>query len=263
MLYLLQSFINQQISSMILPGIVSEIRGKLGDKIYSRNSFGQYVRDNAPVMQVDTSMQLPWRQALADGVAAWQQLPDSIKSIYQFRASVNKYKNSLNVPRSISGYNFYLRQYMLKYKAGVLPDNTLPTLNSGSRFRLESIDLQLNDILLNIDHMKNNSIGSQYSYFSIMASGPLSVKINYPAKQHMRHLGSFRFSGSSQVLSVLFLYESIFGPWSGGGQSKVFFGLQSFNYGSNYKSPYFYLSGINPNVAPPSGFPYVFPFNLS
>lgn len=248
---------------MILPGIVSEIRGKLGSNIYSRNRYGQYVRNNSAVLQVDTANQLPWREALANGVSEWQSLPDSIKRIYQYRASIHYMKNSLNVSRTISGYNYFLRQYMLKYKAGVLPDGTLPTIATSSRYTLESLSLSTGNAELTILHTNNTSIGSQYSYFSIMASEPLSVNINYPAKQYMRHIGTYRFSGSSQTISVLSAYESVFGSWLQGGGKKVFFGLQSFNFGSNSKSPYFYLCGINPNPAPANGFPFVLPFNLS
>jgi len=247
---------------MILPSIISEIRGTLGVKIYSRNSHGQYVRDWAPVMQVDTAKQIPYRLAFKDGVAAWQALPDSIKAIYKFRAEQNKYKNSVNVLRSVSGYNYFMRQYMLKYKAGLLPDNTLPTLNTSSRYLLKSINAGLNSLSAGIDHISNTSIGSQYSYFTLIASNGISVNINFPARQLMRSLGTYSFPGTSSNINILPAWESLYGNWANAGQKKVFVGLQTFNIASNQKSSFYYMSIINPNPEPLMGFPYTFPFTL-
>lgn len=248
---------------MIFPGIVNEIRGTLGVKIYSKNTFGPYVRDWAPVMQVDTSLQLPLRQALSDAVSAWRLLPDPIKQIYAYRAELNKYKNSLGVLRSVSGYNFFIRHYMLKYKAGLLPDNTLPTLNSSSRFVLSSLELTENDIRVTVDHKNNNSIGSQYSYFTLVASPGLSTLINFPARQFMRVLNTYSFPDLTSNFSIRSAWENLYGNWQDSGQLKIFVGIQTFNIGQNSKSNYLYLSGINPNPIQAVGFPYVFDFNLS
>lgn len=89
---------------------MSDIRGKVGTEIYSRNKGGAYVKTFTSPVQPNTTLQTTARSNFASAVAAWQAL--SVEERFQWNRLASQYNNSRDsfLKGNPSGYNLFVRR---------------------------------------------------------------------------------------------------------------------------------------------------------
>jgi len=106
--------------------IVADIRGKVGDEIYSRNKGGAYVKNFTSPVQPNTTPQMDRKSQWALTVAAWQTLTDVV------RGEWNAYANQLTVAshmgdtRKRNGFQLFMERFTYVRTSGL---TTFPTLD--------------------------------------------------------------------------------------------------------------------------------------
>lgn len=91
--------------------IVADIRGKVGDEIYSRNRGGAYVKAFTSPVQPETALQVTNETLTADAVAAWQALTDAERMKWGVLAEERDF--GVFEKRKRSGYNEFVSRYRL------------------------------------------------------------------------------------------------------------------------------------------------------
>lgn len=104
-------------ASVRLGSIVADIRGLVGDEIYSRNRGGIYVRSRPDWVQPDTQDQLDARNSLTLAAQAWSGLLNDTK-----RTSWRRYAKQYLVPdawgnpRALSGFNRFVQHVVMHHR---------------------------------------------------------------------------------------------------------------------------------------------------
>lgn len=87
-----------------------EIRGSLGGKVYSRNRFGQYVRNRAVPVNPQSARQTEIRSIFANLSLRWrQELNQTQRDQWDVYGDNVLVKNKLGLDIKLTGYNHYLR----------------------------------------------------------------------------------------------------------------------------------------------------------
>ena len=88
--------------------IVSDIRGKVGSEIYSRNRGGAYVKAYAAPVQPDTPLQTGQRARITAAVNAWQGLSDHERMLWNNLANDPATQDVIELKGKRSGYNLFV-----------------------------------------------------------------------------------------------------------------------------------------------------------
>ena len=108
--------------------IVSDIRGKVGSEIYSRNRGGAYVKAYAAPVQPGNANQIAAQTNLSDAVAAWAALPESDRIKWDWLADQIKSKGVFEKKNS-GGRSLFLSRYMNIASLGITPSNLSPVID--------------------------------------------------------------------------------------------------------------------------------------
>jgi len=197
--------------------IVSDIRGSVGDEIYSRNKYGAYVKAYAAPVQPDTSLQLARRAQMATAIAAWQALSDSERIAWNAFASGSLIENSVGKTVSRNGFGLFVSRKMVLLIKG-LSDNPSPVSTDITRtWQLDFNALTDGLIQLTVNLSANADNTDLYIYMSPPVSSgimsPNSVRFDF-----IRRINAT--SGLSSNMSSP--YTSRFGSLAGLAGKKVF-----------------------------------------
>jgi hypothetical protein len=136
--------------------VVSELRGKVGDEVYSRNKSGSYVKGFAVPVQPDTASQLTARARMATAVTEWQALSDSQRMDWIVFANGLNSKNSLGTLFTSAGYNKFVSYKLNLLQTGLTKDpNPLPGI-APPTFE---------------------------AFFAVLAEGDIKVTVNTPVRR--------------------------------------------------------------------------------
>ena len=94
--------------------IISEIRGSIGSRTFSKNAYGPYVKKKLVQPVRNTPKQITRRNALKTAVENWQAFSDHERKLWVNWAKDNPVRNSLGKRITLSGYNMYISAYMNK-----------------------------------------------------------------------------------------------------------------------------------------------------
>lgn len=110
-----------RMATIITGSIVAEIRGSVGSETYSRNAYGAYVKTRTSPTNPNTTPQQNARTRMSNAVAAWQSLSMAEQHDYITEARNRTEQNRLGLPRRVTGYTLFLRQYISCVRAGITP----------------------------------------------------------------------------------------------------------------------------------------------
>ena len=100
-----------------LGSIVADIRGKVGDEIYSRGPGGITVRSPGTWTQPDTDDQLAARAVITALSQAWSAtLTNAQRSAWRQYARTHPRPNRWGIPNNTSGYNRFIRINAYEYR---------------------------------------------------------------------------------------------------------------------------------------------------
>lgn len=89
--------------------IVTEIRGKVGDVVFSRNASGPYVRAYVSPVQPGSAGQLTYLDNTNLNVDAWRNLTDLQKSQWNKFSRKHPYQDALGNRRTYTGYQLFCK----------------------------------------------------------------------------------------------------------------------------------------------------------
>lgn len=111
----------------------SAASGSIGSTVYSRNQYGQYVRNRTTPTQPDTSKQTAARTRFAAAITSWQStLTAAERQSWEKYASQTNSFDPLGQPQKLSGMQAYLRYYLTVTTASLTPVTTAPTIYAPS-----------------------------------------------------------------------------------------------------------------------------------
>jgi len=110
--------------------LISEIRGKLDDVVFSRNRSGPYVRTLGGYTDAGSAAQLQIREYMSRGVQFWQRMQPATRKAWQMQAI--RFEQHMNHFRkgTHAGYNYFLHYFMKRCIADGFPFNNI-VKNSG------------------------------------------------------------------------------------------------------------------------------------
>jgi hypothetical protein len=105
--------------------LISEIRGKLGNYVFSRNLGGSYIREIGNYTDAASSEQLAIREFLNKAVQFWQHMNNDCKLAWSAAAqSWNKKVNHF-IQGTHIGYNYFISSFIRKCITEGFPFNNL------------------------------------------------------------------------------------------------------------------------------------------
>jgi len=102
--------------------IVSDIRGKVGSEIYSRNRGGAYVKAYAAPIQPGTSAQMANESNFATAVSAWLSLTDEQRHSWNTFATEQKTKGVFTSNINLTGRSLFISRKMNRLSIGLTND---------------------------------------------------------------------------------------------------------------------------------------------
>ena len=100
--------------------LISEIRGSVGDRTFSKNAYGPYVKQKLIQTNPNTAKQIGRRTQLRMAVESWQAFNDETRMLWSNWAKENPVRNSLGKKVILSGYNMYISAYLNKATVNAL-----------------------------------------------------------------------------------------------------------------------------------------------
>lgn len=124
--------------AIFIPGVaVSQISGRVGGSIFSRNRGGQYIRNGSKPSVVTTQYAQAIKALTANFSAQWRNLTADQQEAWREWATQNPFTNRLGQQRTLSGHQAYVKLNVRLAAAkgneltvppmGVAPEGVLPT----------------------------------------------------------------------------------------------------------------------------------------
>lgn len=89
--------------------LIGPASGKLGDKVFSRNRGGQYIRAYAIPTDPNTAEQQDVRDAMAECKTEWDGLTDSVRQAWRRYSLAFPRMSTIGVPRPVGGFQEFCR----------------------------------------------------------------------------------------------------------------------------------------------------------
>lgn len=216
--------------------LIAEARGKVGDVIFSRNTYGAYVRDYVVPVQPGSSEQVKYQGYYATVIAGWQGLTQTQRAMWIKSAIDWSRKNVFGDGAKLTGFNLYVKLNMNRQKVGlsnftVPPIHTTPSLVRPVALSIIAFGPVMN---LSVDTAPTNG-----NELIIYATPPLSAGINFVETEY--RLFAIKKTGTSFSLAAA--YNTFFGTFPAVGE-KVFLRLATIAVTSGIQSPAKAISAI-------------------
>lgn len=227
--------------------IVADIRGKVGDEIYSRNRGGAYVKEYAVPTNPDTSHQQLRRTFTADAVAAWQALSDDEAQLWINYVNTSPFIANKYPGRKPSAFNVFVSRYIVKE---MIQDSRLPTPNDPAF--TANCEVAFNTLTTSSMTANFNWVqGSEYNAGLLYLSPPVSNgkrSIN-SVSMHWQPWYLDLASGNINTGNFLSLYLTYFGLGSISSGDRIFIGMKNANTsytsgGSSVRGRPFQMVGV-------------------
>jgi len=110
-------------------GGILEMRGKIGGNVYSKNRYGNYVRQGTIPVNPKSSRQQAIRNQLGQIVSAWSQLlTPAQRAAWDVYASNINFTNQLGETITLTGYNHYVRSNVARIGLNLTRVDAGPTV---------------------------------------------------------------------------------------------------------------------------------------
>lgn len=216
--------------------IISEARGKVGDYVFSRNTYGAYVRGYVVPTDPNTSRQQLFRGLFATVAATWKTLTQAQRTSWNERAIDWNRRNIFGNEVKYSGYTLYckLNVRMNLFSQTLLvtpPEFIAPTLVIPQSL---TVDVGTSDMTLTWAPAATSS-----NRIQIQTASPVSAGVNYVSSEY-RNTSQLASGTSTNLWSS---YNMRHGGTPSVGD-KVFARLWSFNTATGIYSPRRAISAI-------------------
>lgn len=159
--------------------IISEIRGSIGSRTFSKNAYGPYVKSKLIQTNPDTPKQQNVRSNFAIAVSRWQNMLDSERRLWMYAAKDFPITDSLGQRKKLSGYNFYLKCAMNRFTYTTDPPQ--PIFDYEPKVHVSSMELIENFDISEIIYTSNSIFDNQALQIYYAADQPLSINFLNPS----------------------------------------------------------------------------------
>ena len=210
--------------AVIIPSaLIAEISGSVGSQCFGRNLGGAYVRAKPIIPPSSTARQIAARANMAAATLAWQTITDAQRAMYVMAAANYQTRFRLGRSNQISGYNLFIRQYLLQKLAGLTPAVSNPAPRMDGIYNMSSVAISFSTFAVTL--IRNGSNAD--TYYALYASNQLSAGLLHPNPHLMVKFKHGQFGAGTSALNVYTDYFAIFGsPISG---TRIAVGVRSFN----------------------------------
>lgn len=98
---------------------ISEIRGSIGENMYSRNHYKPYIKPRKAPRFDGTDAQLQFNDALRTAVAGWQSTSEAVRQNWNNYAEKFTTRPRLGYRSKMNGYNLWVKAVMLMSTIGL------------------------------------------------------------------------------------------------------------------------------------------------
>lgn len=197
--------------------IVSDIRGKVGTEIYSRNKFGSYVKSYAVPVQPGTAFQDTAQDRLATCIASWQSLSDADRLAWNDYAGSVSFSNGVGLPSKLSGYNLFVSR---KMNLLVVDQTINPSLGPGNSPPNFNIFISTSTTVLLRVTVTSDSAPNNFRIV-VMMSPPVSSGVMSPNSTRYDFIDYLTLTPGESG-SLLSAYTARFGALTGLEGMKIF-----------------------------------------
>lgn len=198
---------------IIFSGIgVTDIRGKVGGNVFSKNKGGAFIRNRVVGTNPGTSAQISHRAKVSLLSSQWRSLTDGQRTSWIGAAASGDWDrtDSLGNTYQMTGQQLFVSLNVWFLEFGSTRDTpptplTIPTAVAGG---IEVI-LQEGALSLFTVQMPINPEGENYD-FEFWATGGMSPGINRPPQSLFRRLGYFNSIDVRSEYDIISIYSPIF-----------------------------------------------------
>lgn len=209
--------------------IVSDVRGKVGSEIYSRNRGGAYVKAYAAPVQPNTTAQITNQSNFAAAVSAWLALTDGERHDWNTFAARQKTKGVFTSNVNLTGRSLFISRKMNILSIGLNstphPHQSLPRVKA-------SYSVIYSNAVNNFQFTPSIVGNYNFNRAAVYASPIVSSGVMSPNSTRFSRVGvSTPITSPFSILRID--YEDIFGSMAGAAGRKVFFKFRVINLGIN------------------------------
>jgi hypothetical protein len=212
--------------AVFTPGpLISEIRGKINGKVFSRNHWGPFVRARIDTPQTASPYLASTQAALAEGVSAWQSLSFEEQQAWNDAAKLIRRKNSISYEYALNGYAALVGRYVNRMLLGSTATGFQPMPLVRAFPWISEVTYAPDEINI---HWR--TLGSHpFTEILFYASAPFSTGINAVDMQKLRYIDRMTAAGSSGSKNVYTAYVDRFNPCVGQTGLRVLFAVKAVN----------------------------------
>lgn len=205
--------------------LISEIRGSIGDVTYSRNRYGAYTKAKLIQPASNTAAQQLRRDALAEGVAAWQAIGDDEFTLWQ--KYVKEQLVSKNISRQIvrAAYNEFISRYVNRSLVDGVSSGFAPYPRARVSPIITSIAQATTSILLNYDCQQTPSNIA----LAIFATAPVSSTVRSFSKSAYKFLTYIEPTSQTDSTQLFSLLNALYSFTSADVGKRIAFSIKCVN----------------------------------
>lgn len=198
--------------------LISEIRGKVGSQIFSRNRGGTYSKSYFVPTNPNTTFQASHRAIVGNATAEWKALSQADRDAFIVLAAGHPQKNVLGQTIFWSGFNLFVHLWVNMVQAGnigfVIPAEPIdtPTIEPVVTASVAS------GISINLNQSFSNFVFRAISF----ASAPVSPTVNYFTVSRVNYF-SFRRLDLANPWNATTVYTARHGSLAGKAGMKIMF----------------------------------------
>lgn len=219
--------------------IVSEIRGSVGSLTYSRNRSGAIVKQKLVQPASNTALQQAVREAMADGVAAWQAATQAEQNSWAQYASQNVVGKNISRKIKRAGYNEFMSRWL----------NRLALESSGTGFypepkvRIFPVITSVVQATSSIEMFYDCLVNPSTVQIAVYATPPISPGINHINQSFYRLIGHFTPGAQTGSQELFTWYDAYYSPDSGDTGKKIGIMIRAINT-DNFAASQFFFAQI-------------------
>jgi hypothetical protein len=210
--------------------LISEARGKMNGTVFSRNTYGGYMRAKVSPIQPRTPAQQAVRQSMASIASSWRNLTDDQRAAWNALAQQVTRINVFGDNLPLTGFNLYGRLNRTLDQVGASRLTDAPQLVVPDAPTIDSITATASPLSISIE-FSPDPVPADHALI-VRASTDLSAGISY-AKGKIRQVQVVAAAGTSPV-DIATAWQAKYGGAVAG--NKVFIEILLVNTQTGFSS---------------------------
>lgn len=217
--------------------LISEIRGKSADQIFSRNRYGAFVKAYASPVQPNTTKQLNAREWMQNVVDAWQVSPSDERPQWEQLAQSINFQSKRSPRSRLTAYNIYTRVNMLRQLIGLSMIATPGSILAPNPVSFTSATVTTEEVTVYVQSEYTSTAWRTLVYASEQKN-PSRASLN---GNELKYVGQASASSSFGSIDVSTAYFNAWGSLEGWEGQFVFLLVRQVNINTGQQLPPIWL----------------------